>query len=58
MKLSTMMFIASILMLTLSNLILFGVSPEQEFWKEAVFMSAFNSVFCIVFCCAADANGH
>ena len=58
MKLSTAMFTASISFLLLGSLILVGVSPEQEFWGETVFMCVLNSVACIVFCCAAEANGH
>jgi hypothetical protein len=58
MKLSDTMFAASISFLLLGLLILVGVSPEQGFWGGAVFMCFFNSVFCVVFCCAADANGH
>jgi hypothetical protein len=52
------MFCASIITMTLSTLILFGVSPEQKFWSEAVFTGYFTSVFCIVFCTALEANGH
>lgn len=58
MKLSTVMFCASILTMALATLILFGVSPEQEFWSEAVFTGYFSSVVYIVICCAAEANGH
>ena len=58
MKLSTVMFIASIVTMTLSTLILFFVSSEQEFWSEAVFTGYFSSVVYIVICCAAEANGH
>jgi hypothetical protein len=58
MKLSNAMFAASLLMLTLSALILFGVSPEQEFWNEAVFTGFFSSVFYCITGAAADANGH
>ena len=58
MKLSTVMFIASILMMTLSTLIMFFVSSEQHLWSEAVFTGFFTSVFCIVFCTVLEANGH
>ena len=58
MKLSTAMLAASILTFTLSSLILFGVSPEQELWTEAVFTGYFSSVLYIAICSIADANGH
>jgi len=58
MKLSTLMFIASALTMTLSSLILFGVSPEQRFWNEAVFTGYFSGVVYIAFGSIADANGH
>jgi hypothetical protein len=58
MKLSTTMFTASISFLLLGSLILVGVSPEQEFWGETVATGFFSSAACIVFCCAAEANGH
>ena len=58
MKLSNLMFAASLLMLTLSVLILFGVSPEQEFWNEAVFTGFFSSAVYMVFCSIFEANGH
>jgi hypothetical protein len=58
MKLSNVMFTASILTMTLSTLILFFVSSEQEFWSEAVFTGYFSSVVYIAICCVADANGH
>lgn len=58
MKPSNAMFAASLLMLTLSALILFGVSPEQEFWNEAVFTGFFSSAVYMVFCSVFDANGH
>ncbi len=58
MKLSNVMFTASLITMALSALILFGVSPEQEFWGQAVFTGFFTSVFCMIMSVVFDANGH
>ena len=58
MKLSTVFFCASIIAMTIATLTLFFVSSEQEFWSETVVTGFLSSVFYIVFCCVAEANGH
>jgi hypothetical protein len=58
MKLSSVMFTASLITMALSALILFGVSPEQEFWGQAVFTGFFSSVVYMIFSSIFDANGH
>jgi hypothetical protein len=52
------MFTASLITMALSALILFGVSPEQEFWGQAVFTGFFSSVVYMIFSSIFDANGH
>ena len=58
MKLSNVMFCASLITMALSASILFGVSPEQALWEEAVFTGFFTSVVCMIFSSIFDANGH
>ena len=58
MKLSSLMFSASLLMMSLSVFILFKVNPDQNLWNEAVFTGFFTGVFCMVMSVIFDANGH
>jgi len=57
MKLSNVMFGASLITMALSASILFGVNPEQQFWGEAVFTGFFSSVLYMVLSSIFDAIG-
>lgn len=58
MKLSNVLFWASILMLSITGLILFAGNPADPIWGQALFSGFFATVFCSVAGAAVDAAGH
>lgn len=58
MKLSNLLFWASLLMLSLTGLILFAGDSTAPLWGQALFAGFFASVFCCVMSAVTDANGH
>lgn len=58
MKLSNMLFWASLLMLSLTGLILFAGDSSDPIWGQALFTVFFAAVFCTVTGAVVDANGH
>ena len=58
MKLSNLLFWASLLMLSLTGLILFAGNSADPVWEQALFAGFFSAVFCCVMSAVIDANGH
>lgn len=58
MKLSNLLFWASLLMLSITGLILFAGDSSDPIWGQALFAWFFAAVFCSVMGAVIDANGH
>lgn len=58
MKLSNLLFWASLLMMFLTGLILFAGNSADPLWGQTLFTAFFTSVFCSVMSAVTDANGH
>lgn len=58
MKLSNLLLLASLLMLSLTGLILFAGNSAEPLWEQALFAGFFSAVFCSVAGAAVDAAGH
>lgn len=58
MKLSNVLFWASLLMLSITGLILFAGDSADPIWGQAVFAGLFSAVFCSVTGAAVEASGN
>lgn len=58
MKLSNVLFYASLLMMFLTGLILFAGNPADPIWAQSIFAGFFSSVFCCVMGAVTEATGN